>query len=226
LRNLYTEWIRLACRIGRKEDTMRKAAVVAAAALMCAISAIAQGARTQFSVFTSNIGYTQSGQDGSNLSGEVSLALSHAWNPRWSTELAVSAARGRAYAMMFNTGGAAGVVATFERRSFTAYPVDLLAQYRFMSGSRWTPYISGGLRYVARPSDPPNSLAVAIPGSAYAARPNFGFNDRASAEIGLGAALRLTPHFGLRFDGMRLLRTDSAPYDRLMRGSLGVSWRF
>jgi hypothetical protein len=207
---------------------MRTAAAIAAGMLMCALSASAQEAKTQFSIFTGNIGYSQSAQNGSSVSGDIGVALSYVWTSHWSTELAVTATRGRAYATTFIPYGNAGNIApVYGTHDFAAFPVDLTAHYRFTNNSRWTPYVSGGVRYVARPSDPASIIPSSNPLSPYApVTPGFGFRARTSAEIGIGTGIRLSPHFGLRLDGMRLLRSDAAPYDRLMRASAGVSFHF
>ena len=95
-----------------------------------------------------------------------------------------------------------------ERRDFHVFPIDLTTQYRFANGSAWTPYLVAGVRRISAPAQ------------------GFGFHDRTSAEAGIGANLRLTPHLGLRFDVTRLMRNDSVNYDPLTRASLGLGWKF
>ena len=87
-------------------------------------------------------------------------------------------------------------------RGLRVVPVDALMQYRFPNSSRWTPYVQAGLRHVnAR-------------------------DERNSFQIGAGTSLRITPHFGLRFDVNHLMRSDGGVGDPINRGSIGVSWRF
>jgi outer membrane protein W len=178
---------------------MRRAAMFVAV-LMCAVAASAadpSSGATQLSVFTSNLAFGQSSTTGSQSRGGIGLALSRAWTPRWSTEISVAAERHRDAYGLFSS----------------VFPVDLTAQYRFTNGSRWTPYLNAGFRYV---SSPAHSNV----------NPTFGGADRNSPEVGAGTTLRLTPRLGLRFDMTRLLRNDSVLYDPLTRGSVGLSWKF
>jgi Outer membrane protein beta-barrel domain len=203
---------------------------IAAAVLICAATAFAQDtAKTQLSVTTSNLGFGETrGQ--SEWSGGVAVALSRAWSPRWSTELGVAAERHKGLFTMFEQQPfqPIGVVVPFTvKRSFTVFPVDLTTQYRFTNSSRWTPYVFGGIRYVAAPAGDNSSAAVPTANGFMPVTGGFAFGgDRTSAEIGAGTSLRITPHFGLRFDATRLLRSDEVNYDPRVRAAFGVSWRF
>ena len=206
-----------------------KRIVVAVAVLFCAVSAFAaDGAKTQFTVFTTNIGYAESSVSGSHWSGGFGFALSHDWTSRWSTELAISQEQHRAaYATSFASDAAGHVLITRETRSFTVFPVDVTTRYQFTNSSRWTPYVSAGLRYVDAPSTgTPAVFSVTTPGGPVFMQTGFGFQPRTSAQLGAGTLLRITPRFGLRFDVNRLLRSEGVNYDPLTRTSLGVSWRF
>ena len=194
---------------------MRKA-MIAVVALLCASGALAQ--QTQITVFTSNLGYAESAGN-SQWSGGIGLALSRSWSSRWATELAVATEEHRGTYTQYVP---AYLVPVTERRSFRVFPVDLVTQYRFTNDTRWTPYITGGVRYVAGPQRN-DKIVLGSAGS------NGGFafgGDRTSAQIGIGTSLRITPHAGLRFDVNRLLRSDDVNYDPLTRVSIGVSWKF
>ena len=138
------------------------------------------GAENQFSIFGTNLGYVESATMGSRWSGGVGVAFSRSWNERWSTELAVSD----------------------ERHSIRVFPVDALAQYRLANSSRWTPYVSMGMRTV-------NDV-----------------HRRTTGEVGLGTTFRLTDRAGFRLDVMRLLRSDDVSYDPLIRPSFGFTFKF
>lgn len=204
---------------------------IAAAVLICAATAFAQDAgKTQLSVTTSNLGFGESNGQ-SQWSGGFAVALSRAWSPRWSTELSVAAERHKGLYTMFEQQAfqpIGTVVPITVKRSFRVFPVDLTTQYRFTNSSRWTPYLFGGVRYVAAPAG--NNSSAAIPTSSGAFMPvTAGFmfgGDRTSAEIGAGTSLRITPHFGLRFDATRLLRSNEVNYDPRLRTAFGVSWKF
>ncbi len=201
---------------------------VAAAVVMCATAVLAADAgKTQFSVTTSNLSYAESG-NGSQWSGGVGLALSRAWSPQWSTELAVAMEQHQALYTRFEVvpfQPADQLVPATERRTFRVFPVDLTTQYRFTNSTRWTPYIIGGVRYVAAPAGNNSTAIATTPSGLFNA--SFAFpGDRAGAEIGAGTSLRITPHIGLRFDAIRLLRSNEVNYDPRVRTSLGVSFRF
>jgi outer membrane protein W len=170
-------------------------ALTAALILSATAAMAADSGTTQLSILSSNLGYGRTSSDG-YWSGGLGVALSHAWTSHLSTEAAVA----------FEQHRSSYVVSGL--RDFHVFPIDLTTQYRFTSGSAWTPYFVGGVRRVSAPAQ------------------GFGFRDRTSAEAGIGANLRLTPHLGLRFDVTRLIRNDSVNYDPLTRASLGLSWKF
>ena len=203
---------------------------IAAALLIGAATAFAQGADwTQLSVTTSNLGFGESNGQ-SQWSGGVAIALSRAWSQRWSTELSVAAERHQGLYTMFELQphqSADLLLPVTQRRSFRVFPVDLTSQYRFSNSSRWTPYIFGGVRYVAAPAGEHSNASIVSPNGLQPVTAGFTFGgDRTSAEVGIGTSLRITPHFGLRFDATRLLRSDEVNYDPRVRTAFGVNWRF
>jgi outer membrane protein W len=170
-----------------------------AALILCATAATA--ADNQLSILSSNLGYGRTSSRGGVWTGGFGVAFSHRLSPRWSAEAAVAFEQ-------HDSAFSSGPLLVTEGRSFHVFPIDLSTQYRFTSGSPWTPYFVAGVRHVSAPDR------------------GFGFENRTSAEVGFGTNLRLTPHLGLRFDVMRLIRNDSVTYDPLTRGSIGLSWKF
>lgn len=169
---------------------------------------------SQFSIFTSDLGYESAKTPTTRYSertGGLGLALSHAFTPQWSVELKVADERhiGRTA-----TAPPDSIIANIDRRAFHTVPVDFLTQYRFVNSSRWTPYVSGGVHYVHTPS-----------GILRADRTED-VRSRTATEVGAGTLLRITPHFGLRFDANFLLGAHNVPYDAQFRPSFGVFWRF
>jgi hypothetical protein len=150
---------------------------MAVAMMFAATSAFAGD--TQLSVFTSNLGYTQT-ERYSEFTGGLGIALSRAFTPHWSAELRLAEER-------------------HSRRGLRVFPVDLLTEYRIPNSSRWTPYVNAGLRSVS---------------------------DRIDGQMGAGTSLRITPHFGLRFDVNGLLRSRDVYFDPRIRPSFGVTWRW
>ena len=66
-------------------------------------------------------------------------AYSHAWSPRWSTELSAAAERSNARITVFGSG------LPFTRvEKVRSYPVDLMMRYHFQNESRWLPFVSAG----------------------------------------------------------------------------------
>lgn len=91
--------------------------------------------------------------------------------------------------------------------------------------------MNGGLHYVSAPTVDRIELCVSgssctlwIPISDQYVRSRYG--QRFDVELGAGTAVRVTPHFGLRFDVNMLLFTGDEFYDRAVRPSIGMNWRF
>jgi outer membrane protein W len=192
--------------------------------LMCTSAAIAADSQTmQLSVFTSNLSFGQSNGQ-SQWSGGGGIALSRAWSPNWSTELAVAAQRESGlFTTFFSLNPSGAAVPVTQRRDFSVYPVDLTTQYRFLNSSRWTPYVAAGARYIGAPQ----SARVEItPGLGNLVGTGWHLQERRSVEAGAGLSVRITPRVGLRVDAMRLLRSDGVNYDPLLRTSFGVNFHF
>jgi len=99
-----------------------------------------------------------------------------------------------------SSNGAGDSIPTTHRENIDAYPVDVLAHFRFPNDSRWTPYLSGGVHYVSAPSNAFRTVYLQslqpLPVTEFEQRQA----NRMSAELGAGASLRLTPRMGLQFD--------------------------
>jgi len=213
------------------------------AVLILTFAAVAS-AQDHFTVFVSDLGYVYStastsevvngtavpvNHSRSELSGGLGLAYSHAWNSRWSTQAAVAFERHYMLTTKFTPVTVNGLVffaPVTSREPVDTFPVDLLTRYSFTNSSRWTPHLGAGLRYVNAPDVtvqgpfPPTSIAGGAPITLQ--RPS----NRLSAQVEVGTLFRLTKTVGLEFDLKRLVRSDSAPYDPLTRGSFGVNWKF
>jgi outer membrane protein W len=202
---------------------MRAFIVAAIVVIFANAATAADSGTTQLSFFTSNLGYGSSNGQ-SQWRGGAGLAISRAWSANWSTELAVAAQRERgAFTMFYAIGDANGPFPVTRLRSFTIYPADLTTQYRFSNGSRWTPYVTAGARYVGAPQ---SSHIEIIPGMANPVGTGWHMAERRSLEAGAGLSVRITPRVGLRVDAMRLMRSDNVIYDPLLRTSFGVSFHF
>src|SRR6478672_8567410 len=125
-------------------------AAIALSITLCAGAASA--ANTQLTLFSSNLSL-EGDSVGTRWHGGFGLALSRSWTHRWSTELAVATQRHSAgYVEFLQVSEQSGPAPVTVRREFHVYPADLTTQYRFTNSSRWTPYVSGGFRYVASPT--------------------------------------------------------------------------
>ncbi|HEX9160602.1 MAG TPA: hypothetical protein VF980_02760 [Thermoanaerobaculia bacterium] len=169
--------------------------------------------QTQLSLFTSNE---------SDTSASVGLAFARDLTPRWSAELKIADQRHSAGVVTF-VGSPA--IAVTERVPFSTHPIDVLAHYRFTNGSRWTPYLSAGVRYVKAPDIHSMVVSDVQPGAPDARAVQL-FGNRYDAQVGVGTTFRITQHFALRLDANALLRNSDVFYDPLFRPSAGLSWRF
>lgn len=155
----------------------------------------------------------------SDVAHGTGAAYSHAWSPRWSTELSAAVERRNARIAVFPTSGQPFT----EVAKVRSYPIDLMMSYHFLNESRWSPYVSAGVHYIRAPSGVlryPNSI---FPLPVSSGRP---YDNRTSAQFGGGVTFAITPHLGLRFDLKQQLGTETVPFDSLTRGSVGLSWRF
>ncbi len=194
-----------------------------------AIAADADSPKMQLSVFTSDLSGGHSNGE-TTWAGGVGMALAYSFTPRWSAEL--KAAREQHWNEFTATPPPGSpYVPVPERVKVYSYPIDLLGEYRFPNRSRWTPYVNGGLHYVSSPKIDQVELCAAAPPctawiSLYDPAVTNRYGMRLDAQVGAGTAFRITPHFGMRFDVNVLLFTGSEFYDRAVRPSFGVNWKF
>lgn len=169
--------------------------------------------------------------DDGNVRAGIGVAVSYAPRETWDVELSVAAQSHRALytrVVPLPNGPGSGestLVPVSEYRRFDVRPIELTASRRFFAEQRLSPYIRAGVRYVDAPDDPQNIVVTPLIGINPVGW-GFGFSDRTSVEAGAGLRLRLTDRTYLRADVMRLLRSDAATFDRLTRGTAGVSWKF
>ena len=164
-------------------------------------------------------GYTES--DGSFFNGAVGLGLSLWLSPRWSAELQASTQSVEFGGSTIETRSPDGRVISLRVDRITArsYPVDLLARYHFLNGSRWKPYAGFGAHYVERPAFRSEA------GLPFAGRVDLESNE-VSAQVNGGTLFMITPRVGLRLDARYLLRGDDPIWDDNLKGSAGLSFRF
>ena len=157
--------------------------------------------------------------------GEVGLALSHTWSPRWSTEGSLAIEQNHMYAMEGisagnNTSGLLPVNAKVR-----TIPVDLAMRFRLANDKRWKPYVSAGAHYVKAPDVRVGYTGAPDSNGFYSIltrRPD----NRLSAEAGAGLTVMLTSRFGVRADVNRLLRSDDSEFDPVNRATFGLEWNF
>ncbi|HSP33701.1 MAG TPA: hypothetical protein VLU46_05235 [Thermoanaerobaculia bacterium] len=207
---------------------MRRAVPIVA--ILLATTAASAADTTQLSLFTSNLGAVHS-SGYTRYTGGAGIALAHAFTTRWSAELRVAAEQH--WKDVTAAIPATPYIPVPMRVKFRVYPIDLLAKYSFPNQSRWTPYVSGGVRYVNTPAIHRADLCVGMPDSPCSQWTSVPFqrasnpvSDRFDAQLGIGTNVRITPRFGLCFDANALLRSDDVSYDPLVRPSFGVNWRF
>ena len=158
----------------------------------------------QFSVFLTPEEVTHSESTGTSFSGGIGVSWAQRWTPRFTTELSLSAEQSYEEAST-TIQGPSGPFTTYYKNRVQSYPFDVLAQYHFVNGSNWTPYVGGGLRYLTTDS----TLA----------------NNRTSVQLNGGVVWQFSPHWGMRFDLKQLLNEDEY-YDRASKGSFGFSWHY
>lgn len=162
----------------------------------------------RLSVFGTNFGYTESDLSGSNWHGGFGLSLEYRLRERWSTELAISREEAPAGYFFDITPG---VPVSPRRLDVVSYPVDLTANYHFLTRSAWKPFVGAGLRYTNAPEVSPYGELEGA---------------RLSPQLVGGVHYNLTRHVALRLDVKRLLRNDSAYFedDRKVGVGVGFSW--
>jgi hypothetical protein len=146
------------------------------------------------------------------------VTVAYAPHPSWGVEAAVSAQGYERVVTNFFVG--ALPVTTFQH--YTLNPVDIFVTRHFATGSRITPYVHAGARYIEVPDRPETD--VSRDGGLPSTR--FTFGSRTSAEAGGGVRLRLTRRTAVRVEATRLLRSNASRFDPLTRAAAGLSWHF
>jgi hypothetical protein len=193
----------------------------------------------RISILASEISTSSSNQYGNDdAHGGIGLGIAYVPNPQWDVELTVSSQTHISPSAIFiRTGPLEGpgqqTYQSFEFRRYRVMPIDLTATRHFLTGQQISPYVRAGVRYVEAPEDRAPQFFVGVidpAGVPYypVVLPESGFNfsDRASAEVGAGARIRLTPRTAIRVEADRLLRSSSADFDPLTRYAVGLSWMF
>ncbi|HJQ40817.1 MAG TPA: outer membrane beta-barrel protein [Thermoanaerobaculia bacterium] len=168
----------------------------------------------------------------------IGIGVAYAPAPQWDMELTVSSQSHRSpYNRLFyfpGPNGAPGLTApVFEIREYSVRPVDLSLTRHFLTDQPIAPYVRAGVRYVDAPNDiGAQSFVVGYNPGGELVPPfvqfseGFGFRDRVSAQAGAGFRVRVTPRTSLRVEASRLIRSDKADFDPLIRYAAGVSWLF
>jgi opacity protein-like surface antigen len=186
--------------------------------------------RWRISILASEMSNTH--EPWSDLHAGVGIAVAYELAKHTDLELTASNQTYRAPYLTFipNFQPEGGLLPVTIFRRYRVLPVDLTLTRHFLTTSRVSPYVRGGVRYVDAPSDPGFAVRYEpVPGSPYLLRPTLaggGFADRTSFEAGGGLQLNLTSRTALRFEAMRLLRSQGVDYDPLTRFAAGVSWKF
>jgi hypothetical protein len=171
----------------------------------------------------------------------ISVGVAYVPAPQWDVELtAASQTHHSPYTRVFYSpapnGGPGTLYPVTEFREYRVRPVDLSMTRHFLVDQPIAPYVRAGLRYVNAPEDNGGGpyFIPAIPdvNNPSSSTPfvqfseGFGFRDRISAQAAAGFRLRMTSRTALRVEATRLLRSDKADFDPLMRYAAGVSWLF
>lgn len=193
----------------------------------------------RISILASEI--SESDADAFSESGDtragIGVGVAYSPKPNWDVELTVATKNYRTpYAILFSTRGPGNSPQVFYRsfqyRDFRVQPVDLSVTRVFLADELIAPYFRAGVRYVDAPSDPTSEATVVTgPGidpslEVTQMEEGFGYEDRTSGQASAGVRIRLTPRASLRTEVTRLLRSDGATFDPLMRFAAGVSWAF
>jgi hypothetical protein len=216
---------------------MRKLSVVLFL-LFCSSSLLAAD-RWRISVLASEIStekreYAGSDEWSNDAHAGVALGIAYVPAPQWDAELTVASQRHRSpYTRLFYTPMPNGqpnfLAPVTEFREYRVTPVDFSVTRHFRIDRPISPYVRAGLRYVHAPDDPePVPTAVPSPSNIpfVQFREGYGFDDRVSAQAGAGVRVRLTPRTALRAEATRLLRSEEADFDPLLRYAVGLSWMF
>lgn len=210
--------------------------------LLCSSSLFAADApgRWRISVLASEI----SASEGRELAGStawsddvhagVGLGIAYVPAPQWDVELTVASQTHRSpYTRLFFTPAPGGqpsyLVPVTEFRDYRVHPVDLSVTRHFLTTQAIAPYVRAGVRYVNAPGDPaPVTTVISSPSDIplFQVQEGYGFENRMSAQAGAGVRVRLTPRTAFRAEATRLLRSEEADFDPLLRYAVGLSWMF
>jgi hypothetical protein len=175
--------------------------------------------------------------------GGVGIGLAYAPNAKWDVELTASSQTHISPSAVFFrvppfNGGPEQTYESFEFQKYRVVPIDLTATRHFLTDQVIAPYVRAGFRYVRAPEDKvrqfitiigPTTVDPTISVPYYPVHleeSGFNFSDRASAEVGAGLRLRLTPRTAIRAEANRLLRSEGADFDPLTRFAVGLSFLF
>ena len=223
----------------RAETNLMRKLLTLSLLLLCSRSLFAADARGQWriSVLASEIStekrsYAGTDQWSDDAHAGIAIGLAYVPAPQWDVELTVASQRHRSpYTRLFSmpNGQPDFLVPVTEFREYRVNPVDVSVTRHFLTDRAVAPYVRAGMRYVDAPEDPP---AVATPFPSPGDIPvvqvqeGYGFNDRTSAQAGAGVRVRLTPRTSFRAEATRLLRSEEADFDPLLRYAVGLSWVF
>ncbi|HEX6099250.1 MAG TPA: hypothetical protein VF432_23250 [Thermoanaerobaculia bacterium] len=164
----------------------------------------------------------------------VGLGIAYVPAPQWDVEFTVASQTHHSpYTRVFYApmpdGQPGMLIPATEFHEYRVTPMDVSVTRHFLTDQAIAPYVRAGLRYVAAPDDPApvESLVPNFPGTVLIqVSEGYGLNDRVSAQAGAGVRLRLTPRTAFRAEATRLLRSQEADFDPLMRYAAGLSWVF
>jgi len=173
--------------------------------LLISVSAFAQEKQNTFFVFIADPQYTWTKHSGSDFNAGYGVGVQHMFSPRWSGELSASHRDSHLRATFYDFNG--NVTSVIDYRARTT-PVDVVAQYHFVNGTSWKPYIGAGVTHIY------------VDSSSNLQRGNSTYGT-----IDGGVIWRVRPQFGLRFDG-KVLFGDHPSYIDSTNVSFGLAWRF
>ena len=222
----------------RAETNIMRKLLTLSLLLLCSRSLFAAD-RWRMSILASEISTEKREYAGSTAWSDdahagVALGIAYMPAPQWDVELTVASQRHRSpylrllYTPMPN-GQPGFLVPVTEFREYRVNPVDLSVTRHFLTDRVVAPYVRAGVRYVDAPEDPPPAQ-TAFPTMddmpRHPVQEGYGFNDRTSAQAGAGVRVRLTPRTAFRAEATRLLRSEAADFDPLLRYAAGLSWAF
>jgi outer membrane protein W len=192
---------------------MRKSIIVATSLLFVVATAFAQQPNhsNTVSVFVSDLAISHSAEAGTNLETSYGAAFGHMFNRNWSAELSVTSQPLQETSIIVVNQQA--IYSAFRDK---LYPVDANISYHFLTGSRWKPYVGGGLRYLDF------KTRLDLPTGVQRSSQRF-----VDPEVSGGVTFQIRPNLGLRFDAKRIIGTSNSVLgDSALSGSVGLSFGF